>query len=79
MSCFLVCAFERNVVKSGLFARRRAPIFSLRGFSPMFKILKRTAKPEPETLAQLGRNEPCWCGSGKKYKQCHMVKDQPKK
>jgi hypothetical protein len=19
----------------------------------------------------LGRNDPCWCGSGKKYKQCH--------
>ena len=22
-----------------------------------------------------GRNEPCWCGSGKKYKQCHLRKD----
>jgi len=21
---------------------------------------------------KLGRNEPCWCGSGKKYKHCHM-------
>jgi preprotein translocase subunit SecA len=20
---------------------------------------------------KLGRNEPCWCGSGKKYKHCH--------
>jgi preprotein translocase subunit SecA len=20
---------------------------------------------------KLGRNEPCWCGSGKKYKRCH--------
>ncbi|MHB8430631.1 MAG: SEC-C metal-binding domain-containing protein, partial [Acidimicrobiales bacterium] len=20
---------------------------------------------------KLGRNEPCWCGSGKKYKLCH--------
>jgi preprotein translocase subunit SecA len=25
--------------------------------------------------AQLGRNDPCWCGSGKKYKQCHMRDD----
>ncbi len=24
---------------------------------------------------QLGRNDPCWCGSGKKYKQCHMRDD----
>jgi preprotein translocase subunit SecA len=23
----------------------------------------------------LGRNDPCWCGSGKKYKQCHMRTD----
>ncbi|MBN1994815.1 MAG: SEC-C domain-containing protein [Anaerolineae bacterium] len=22
-----------------------------------------------------GRNEPCWCGSGKKYKHCHMKSD----
>jgi len=25
---------------------------------------------------QIGRNDPCWCGSGKKYKQCHMRSDQ---
>jgi len=24
---------------------------------------------------QLGRNDPCWCGSGKKYKNCHMQAD----
>ncbi len=23
----------------------------------------------------LGRNDPCWCGSGRKYKRCHMRKD----
>lgn len=23
-----------------------------------------------------GRNEPCYCGSGKKYKQCCLVKDE---
>jgi preprotein translocase subunit SecA len=23
----------------------------------------------------LGRNDPCWCGSGKKYKNCHMRQD----
>ena len=23
-----------------------------------------------------GRNEPCWCGSGKKYKSCHALMDQ---
>ena len=25
---------------------------------------------------KLGRNEPCWCGSGKKYKKCHLDSDE---
>jgi hypothetical protein len=24
----------------------------------------------------LGRNDPCHCGSGKKYKQCHLESDE---
>ena len=23
------------------------------------------------TGARIGRNDPCWCGSGAKYKKCH--------
>ena len=23
-----------------------------------------------------GRNDPCWCGSGKKYKKCHLTSDE---
>lgn len=31
-----------------------------------------SGKPEPVKVApKIGRNEPCPCGSGKKYKQCH--------
>lgn len=26
--------------------------------------------------AKIGRNDPCWCGSGKKYKVCHEAFDQ---
>ena len=33
----------------------------------------RRIKKTPER--SLGRNDPCWCGSGKKYKQCHMRQD----
>jgi preprotein translocase subunit SecA len=34
------------------------------------------ALPEVETRhldehEKIGRNDPCWCGSGKKYKKCH--------
>ena len=33
----------------------------------------KTQKPEPRRIItkKIGRNEPCPCGSGKKYKQCH--------
>ncbi|MBC7814051.1 MAG: preprotein translocase subunit SecA [Burkholderiales bacterium] len=37
------------------------------------------AKPEPvrnSARENIGRNDPCWCGSGKKYKHCHMRQDQ---
>jgi preprotein translocase subunit SecA len=37
---------------------------------------------KPQTVRntgpQLGRNDPCWCGSGKKYKNCHMKSDGAK-
>ncbi|HVB08816.1 MAG TPA: preprotein translocase subunit SecA [Bacillota bacterium] len=28
-------------------------------------------KPQPVRVAKVGRNDPCPCGSGKKYKHCH--------
>lgn len=34
------------------------------GMAPMRKQIK------------IGRNDPCWCKSGKKYKQCHMAMDE---
>lgn len=27
-------------------------------------------------MEKIGRNDPCWCGSGKKYKTCHMSFDE---
>jgi hypothetical protein len=32
-------------------------------------------EPGYMTEAKLGRNVPCWCGSGKKYKKCHLESD----
>ena len=29
----------------------------------------------PPPAERPGRNEPCWCGSGKKYKHCHLRSD----
>jgi preprotein translocase subunit SecA len=30
-------------------------------------VVKTVRREEPK----IGRNDPCWCGSGKKYKKCH--------
>ena len=35
-------------------------------------LLRKPAKPNPQ-IQKIGRNDPCYCGSGKKYKKCHGV------
>ena len=30
----------------------------------------------PKSAMDLQRNDPCWCGSGKKYKKCHYESDR---
>ncbi len=32
---------------------------------------KKVRKKQPKRVTKVGRNDPCPCGSGKKYKQCH--------
>ena len=32
--------------------------------------------PLPKGKRKLGRNAPCWCGSGTKYKKCHLPLEQ---
>jgi len=40
-------------------------------------ILARVLGGKPKkTAPQIQRNEPCYCGSGKKYKRCHYDSDQ---
>jgi len=40
--------------------------------SPRYGPLRRPGVP-PAFVAKVGRNHPCPCGSGKKYKQCHGI------
>jgi len=46
----------------------------------MMKILERlfNNKTNEVKKEELGRNELCWCGSGKKYKRCHLDSDAHK-
>ena len=36
---------------------------------------KAVTKP-PRSVVRIGRNEPCPCGSGRKYKDCHLSEGQ---
>jgi uncharacterized protein YecA (UPF0149 family) len=36
-------------------------------------------KKDDKKKEEPGRNDNCWCGSGKKYKRCHLEKDKEKK
>lgn len=36
-------------------------------------------KPTQHSNQEIGRNDPCPCGSAKKYKQCCLLKQQQKK
>jgi len=38
-------------------------------FVPMKKAVAKNR--DPNTGEKIGRNDPCWCGSGKKFKKCH--------
>jgi preprotein translocase subunit SecA len=49
----------------------------LRTMRPRVPGERRQTQPVREPSGQpLGRNDPCWCGSGKKYKRCHMREDE---
>jgi len=37
------------------------------------------AGPELPAVPNLGRNDGCWCGSGRKYKACHQMADDRKR
>lgn len=50
----------------------------------LYQILQQIFKQQPEVVQvkknKIGRNDPCYCGSGLKYKECHLQIDtSPKK
>jgi preprotein translocase subunit SecA len=46
------------------------------GGSPAAAQAPRPAAQPARALPRVGRNDPCPCGSGKKYKKCHMPADE---
>ena len=46
-------------------------LFCSKAFSEMFDYISLESQTKkPEVLGKVGRNEPCPCGSGKKFKNC---------
>ena len=63
--------FEAELVEFALDERLR-----LHGLQPVFSEesepdQEEESAPPPAASAKVGRNDPCPCGSGKKYKKCH--------
>lgn len=46
----------------------QAPVQNIEGSSPKSK---KDSDPVTAKSKEIGRNDPCWCGSGKKWKKCH--------
>jgi SEC-C motif len=56
---------EHEVVKDALDFR-----LEMHGLKPVFGTDPEADEPEPVVSKKVGRNDPCPCGSGKKYKKC---------
>jgi preprotein translocase subunit SecA len=54
-------------------ARRRMAAMGQQAAPPSVMQKPQTVKRDKP---KLGRNDACWCGSGKKYKSCHLRSDE---
>ena len=46
------------------------------GAGPDHPLVELLTRYRAEPRRDLGRNQPCWCGSGRKYKKCHLGREQ---
>ncbi len=69
---FVHAIFHVQVSAQPAAARAERPReFALAGASQGSESASRPAGSATQTRQKIGRNDPCWCGSGKKYKRCH--------
>ena len=50
-----------------------SPSFQSKEVSQLINETNKTVTADTSSKKKLGRNDPCWCGSGKKYKKCHYL------
>jgi tetratricopeptide (TPR) repeat protein len=63
-------AGDRGDATRGLDLLRRA------GASPDHPLVGLLERFEAGPRPDVGRNDPCWCGSGRKYKKCHLHRER---
>jgi len=63
-------ASDRGDAERGLSLLRRA------GAAPDDPMVQLFQRYVTTPRSDIGRNEPCWCGSGRKYKKCHLGHEQ---
>jgi hypothetical protein len=63
-------ASDRGDATRGLVLLRRA------GAPPDHPLVGLLERFEAEPRSDVGRNDPCWCGSGRKYKKCHLHRER---
>ena len=63
-------ASDRGDAERGLAFLRRA------GAPPDHELVQLLERFRPAPRPDLGRNQRCWCGSGRKYKVCHLNREQ---
>jgi tetratricopeptide (TPR) repeat protein len=63
-------ASDRGDADRGLSLLNRA------GADPDDNLVRLLQHFRPVERTDIGRNQPCWCGSGRKYKQCHRNREQ---
>ncbi|WP_343709633.1 SEC-C metal-binding domain-containing protein [Mycobacterium sp.] len=63
-------ASDRGDAERGLALLRRA------GAEPDHPLVELLERHRAQPRRDLGRNEACWCGSGRKYKKCHLGREE---
>ena len=63
-------ASDRGDAERGLLLLQRA------GAEPDDPLVEMLEEYRTPSRADIGRNDRCWCGSGRKYKQCHQHREQ---
>ena len=69
LNCFEFAAFRVGWLARLVLLETGRPLDALEA---AYRELARAVKEwAPSQRAKIGRNEPCWCGSGQKFKKCH--------